>query len=185
MMESLVTEWQVAGYQRERTGAILPNIAPSNVYPTADGSSVLIAANQDSVFRRLAAAMGKPELADDPRYATHGARGVNMAELDERVARWSAGYDTDALLSTLDAAGVPAGRIYRAAGHARATGTSIERESIVTVADHTFGDLAMQNVAPRLSRTPGSIRWTGPGWASTATTSCTTCSATPTMRSPA
>ncbi len=162
MMESLVTEWQVAGYQRERTGAILPNIAPSNVYPTADGSSVLIAANQDSVFRRLAAAMGKPELADDPRYATHGARGVNMAELDERVARWSAGYDTDALLSTLDAAGVPAGRIYRPQDMLRDR-HMIERESIVTVADHTFGDLAMQNVAPRLSRTPGSIRWTGPG----------------------
>ena len=161
MMESLVTEWQVAGYQRERTGAILPNIAPSNVYPTADGGSVLIAANQDSVFRRLTAAMGEPELADDPRYATHGARGVNMAELDERIGRWSAGYDADALLSTLDAAGVPAGRIYRPQDML-ADRHMIERESLVTVPDPTFGDLAMQNVAPRLSRTPGSVRWTGP-----------------------
>jgi len=160
MMESLVTEWQVAGYQRERTGAILPNIAPSNVYPTVDGS-VLIAANQDSVFRRLTAAMGEPELADDPRYATHGARGVNMAELDERIGRWSAGYDADALLSTLDAAGVPAGRIYRPQDMLTDR-HMIERESLVTVPDPTFGDLAMQNVAPRLSRTPGSIRWTGP-----------------------
>jgi formyl-CoA transferase len=161
MMESLVTEWQVAGYQRERTGAILPNIAPSNVYPTVDGGSVLIAANQDSVFRRLTAVMGEPELADDPRYATHGARGANMTELDERIGRWSARFDADTLLSTLDAAGVPAGRIYRPRDML-ADPHMIERESLVTVPDPTFGELAMQNVAPRLSRTPGSIRWTGP-----------------------
>jgi formyl-CoA transferase len=161
MMESLVTEWQVAGYQRERTGAILPNIAPSNVYPTADGGTVLIAANQDTVFRRLAEAMGEPGLADDPRYATHGARGVNMAELDARVAAWSAGHDADPLLTLLEDAGVPAGRIYRPQDMLRDP-HMIERGSLVTVPDPTFGPLAMQNVAPRLSRTPGSIRWTGP-----------------------
>ena len=81
--------------------------------PAIEGGSVLIAANQDSVFRRLTAVMGEPELADDPRYATHGARGANMTELDERIGRWSARFDADTLLSTLDAAGVPAGRIYR------------------------------------------------------------------------
>jgi formyl-CoA transferase len=161
MMESLVTEWQVAGYQRERTGAILPNIAPSNVYPTADGGTVLIAANQDTVFRRLAAAMGEPELADDPRYATHGARGENMSELDGRVAAWSARYDADALLALLEDSGVPAGRTYRPQDMLRDP-HMIERGSLVTVPDPTFGQLAMQNVAPRLSRTPGSIRWTGP-----------------------
>jgi formyl-CoA transferase len=84
-----------------------------------------------------------------------------MAELDERIGRWSAGYDADALLSTLDAAGVPAGRIYRPQDML-ADRHMIERESLVTVPDPTFGDLAMQNVAPRLSRTPGSVRWTGP-----------------------
>ncbi|MER2138125.1 MAG: CoA transferase, partial [Arthrobacter sp.] len=69
VMESLVPEWQVTGYQRERTGAVLPNVAPSNVYPTRDGQWVLIAANQDTVFSRLAKAMGAPDLAVDPRYA--------------------------------------------------------------------------------------------------------------------
>jgi formyl-CoA transferase len=161
MMESLVTEWQVAGYQRERTGAILPNIAPSNVYPTADGQTILIAANQDSVFRRLVTAMGEPELADDPRYVSHGARGLNQVELDEHIAAWSGGIEADPLLALLDAAGVPAGRIYRAEDMLRDP-HMLERQSVVTVPDATFGELAMQNVAPRLSRTPGSVRWTGP-----------------------
>jgi formyl-CoA transferase len=161
MMESIVPEWQVAGYQRERTGAILPNIAPSNVYPTADGQSVLIAANQDSVFRRLTEVMGEPGLAEDPRYASHGARGAHQAELDDRVGAWSARYDADPLLALLEEAGVPAGRIYRPRDMIRDP-HMIERGSLVRVADPTFGELAMQNVAPRLSRTPGSVRWTGP-----------------------
>ncbi|MEP1942388.1 MAG: CoA transferase, partial [Sulfitobacter sp.] len=75
MMESLVTEYDVAGYVRERTGAILPNVSPSNVFDTADEKLLLIAANQDTVFKRLADAMGQPELAEDERYATHSARG--------------------------------------------------------------------------------------------------------------
>jgi formyl-CoA transferase len=69
MMESLITEYDKAGYIRERTGAILPNVAPSNVYPTKDGKMLLIAANQDTVFKRLTEAMGRPELAQDERYA--------------------------------------------------------------------------------------------------------------------
>lgn len=162
MMESLVTEWQVAGYQRERTGAVLPNVAPSNVYPTADGQTILIAANQDTVFRRLAALMGRPELADDPRYATHGARGAHDEELDALIAAWTAGHDAGGLLDLLHEGGVPAGRIFRAEDmlgdpHFAA------RDSIVRVPDGRFGELAMQNVFPRLSQTPGSVRWTGPG----------------------
>jgi formyl-CoA transferase len=161
MMESLVPEWQVAGYQRERTGAILPNIAPSNLYPTADGQTVLIAANQDTVFARLTVAMGEPELARDERYATHGARGAHQAELDDHIARWSAGYDADALLQLLEEHGVPAGRTYRAQDMLRDPHMAA-RGSLVRVHDPRFGELAMQNVAPRLSRTPGGVRWTGP-----------------------
>jgi formyl-CoA transferase len=161
MMESLVTEWQVAGYQRERTGPVLPNIAPSNVYPTKDGQTVLVAANQDTVFRRLAAAMGEPALADDERYATHGARGRHAGELDDHIARWSATHLADDLLELLDEHGVPAGRTYRAQDML-ADPHFAARGSIVRVPDKTFGELAMQNVAPRLSRTPGSVRWSGP-----------------------
>ena len=89
MMESLITEYDQTGYVRERTGAILPKIAPSNVYATKDHDLVLIAANQDTVFGRLAEAMGRPELAKDPRYAKHVARGAHQAELDALIGEWS------------------------------------------------------------------------------------------------
>jgi formyl-CoA transferase len=161
MMESLVPEWQVAGYQRERTGAVLPNVSPSNVYPTADGDAVLVAANQDTVFRRLASAMGQPQLADDPRYATHGARGAHMEELDVVIARWTATYEADKLLDHLSTNGVPAGRIYRAKDML-ADPHFAARQSIVQVAHPEFGDLAMQDVFPRLSATPGRVRHAGP-----------------------
>ncbi|MEU8225199.1 CoA transferase [Kribbella sp. NPDC048915] len=161
MMESLVPEWQVAGYQRERTGTTLPNVAPSNVYPTADGEMVLIAANQDTVFRRLAVAMERPELADDPRYATHGARGSSMAELDDLIAAWSGTVKADDLLDLLNSHGVPAGRIYRAKDmladpHFKA------REAIVRLLHPELGEFAMHNVVPKLSGTPGRIRHVGP-----------------------
>ncbi|WP_168929358.1 CoA transferase [Nocardioides sp. GY 10113] len=162
MMESTVTEWDVQGYQRERTGAVLPNVAPSNVYPTADGQLILIAANQDSVFARLAELMGEPELAAaGSRYAGHAGRGEHQAELDDYIGVWTAKYDADALLALLHEGGVPAGRIYKAAD--MLTDPHFEaREAIVRVPDPTFGSLAMQNVVPKMSGTPGSIRWTGP-----------------------
>jgi formyl-CoA transferase len=160
-MESLVTEFQQAGYVRERTGAILPNVAPSNVYPTSDGLMLVIAANQDGVFRRLAEAMGRPELAADPRYATHSARGERQQELDDLIADWSRNLDAETLEAKLEEHAIPAGRIFRAPDmladpHFQA------RQSIVTVLDKQLGALAMQNVAPRLSATPGEVRHTGP-----------------------
>lgn len=161
MMESLIPEWAVAGYQRERTGATLPNVAPSNVYPTADGDLVLIAANQDSVFGRLSAAMGRPELARDPRYATHGARGAAMEELDGLIARWSVTKPADDLLDLLNDSGVPAGRIFRAKDML-ADPHFAAREAIVRIAHPEFGKLPMHNVAPKLSSTPGQVRSPGP-----------------------
>lgn len=162
MLESTVAEYTEAGVIRERTGAILPKIAPSNVYPTADDEMILIGANQDSVFRRLAAAMDRPELADDARYASHEARGEHQGELDARIAAWTRTLDAEALLAHCEAHGVPAGRIYRVPDmlddpQYRA------RESIVPVPHPDFPGLQMQNVFPRLSETPGSIRWAGPG----------------------
>jgi formyl-CoA transferase len=160
-MESLVPEYQVAGHVRERTGATLPGVAPSNVYPTADGASVLIAANQDTVFRRLATVMGRPDLGTDPRYATHTARGQRQAELDDLVAAWTSTRDSSELVELLAEHGVPAGMIYRPADMLTDP-QFLARESIVEVAHATFGRVAMQGVAPRLSRTPGSVRWVGP-----------------------
>lgn len=161
MMESLVPEWAIAGYQRERTGAILPNVAPSNVYPTADGDLVVIAANQDSVWGRLATTMGRAELAVDERYAMHGARGANMAELDDVIAAWTATVDADPLLELLHAGGVPAGRIFRAKDML-ADPHFAAREAIVRITHKDFGEVPMQNVAPKLSATPGAVRTAGP-----------------------
>jgi formyl-CoA transferase len=161
MMESLIPEWAVAGYQRERTGAVLPNVSPSNVYPTGDGDLVLIAANQDSVFGRLAAVMDQPELAADPRFATHSARGAAMTELDNLIAAWTSALTAGDLLARLHEGGVPAGRIFKAADML-ADPHFAAREAIVTVPHPDFGDLPMHNVAPKLSATPGSVRTAGP-----------------------
>jgi formyl-CoA transferase len=160
IMESLVTEYDVAGYIRERTGAILPKIAPSNVYPTADDSFMVIGANQDTVFRRLAAAMGGA-LVDDPRFATHVARGENQDELDRLIAEWTVTIKSEELIETLRAAGVPVGRIYRAPDMLDDP-HFLAREAIVRVPHPQLGDLAMQNVTPRLSATPGRVSWCGP-----------------------
>jgi len=160
-MESLVPEWVLGGYQRERTGAVLPNVSPSNVYVTKDGEGVLIAANMDSVFRRLAAAMDKPELADDDRYATHSARGAHSDELDEMINAWSATWPADALLDHLVAHAVPSGRIFKAKDML-SDPQYVARESIIQVQHPELGMFPMQNIFPRLSETPGEVRWAGP-----------------------
>jgi formyl-CoA transferase len=160
MMESLVTEYDQLGHVRERSGPILPRIAPSNVYPTRDGI-VMIGANQDTVFTRLVSAMGVPDLANDPRFQDHQARGSNQHELDEVIARWTASQTTRDLLALLERHGVPSGLIYR-------TPDMLEdphfaaREAIVSTTHPTFGNLRMQNVAPRLSVSPSSIRTPAP-----------------------
>ena len=161
MMESLITEYDKTGFIRERTGAILPNVAPSNVYPTADGL-VLIAANQDTVFSRLCDAMGRTDLPASPRYNSHQARGAHQQELDDLISDWTRGLTTRQVLDLMDRHGVPAGQIYRAPEmlgdpHFRA------RDSIITVEHPQFGRLRMQNVAPKLSETPGSVRRPSPG----------------------
>jgi formyl-CoA transferase len=161
MMESLVTEYAATGYVRERTGAILPKIAPSNVYPTRDGVDVLIAANQDTVFGRLAAVMGRPDLATDPRYATHDARGARQAELDAIVADWTGTLEAAELETLMNDNGIPAGRIYRAP-EMLADPHFAARQAIVRVLHPQLGELAMQNVAPHLSDTPGRVTRPGP-----------------------
>ncbi|ORM25981.1 CoA transferase [Williamsia sp. 1135] len=161
MMESLLPEWAIGGYQRERTGSVLPNIAPSNVYPTKEDSMILVAANQDSVFGRLATAMDRTDLIDDPRYRDHASRGVNMDELDELIASWTAERGTDELLELLHEAGVPAGRIYTASDMF-ADPHFAAREAIVKLAHPDFGEFPMHGVFPKLSKTPGAVRHAGP-----------------------
>ncbi len=113
VMESTVSDYSASGTKRRRTGSTLPGIAPSNVYPCRDGE-YLIGANQDGVFARLAAAMGRPELASDARYATHRARGVRQEELDALIGEWTATLTIEELEAKMVEAGVPAGRVFDA-----------------------------------------------------------------------
>ncbi len=162
VMESLVSEYDGGGHVRQRSGSILPGIAPSNAYPTKDGGTIIIGANQDSLFRRLTALMGQPELADDERFRDHQARGRNQAEIDAIIGEWTRTKPAKELVDELAGVAVPAGPTYRAKDmledpHFQA------RESVTRVDDPTLGrSIAMQNVFPRLSASPGTIRHTGP-----------------------
>ncbi len=160
ILESAVSEYSAAKTIRQRTGPILPGVAPSNLYPTSDKSWVMIAANSDGVFRRLAEAMGEAELASDASFTTHQARGCNQDELDQLIARWSVAYTRDELLALLTRHEIPAGPVYDAADVANDPHYR-ERGAVVDVETEEFGTLSMQGVVPRLSDTPGSVRWPG------------------------
>ena len=160
VMESLIPEFTIAGYVRPRTGSILPNVAPANAYPTTDGEH-LISGNQDTVWRRLAEAMGRPELGEDERFATHNARGQHQGELDALISAWTATLSSEQLEAVLNEHDVPNGKIYTAPDML-ADAHFAAREAIVTMAHPLLGDFPMQNVVPKLSDTPGEVRWVGP-----------------------
>lgn len=161
VMESLLPEYAIAGHVRPRTGSILPNVAPANAYPTADGREHLISGNQDTVWKRLAEAMGSPELGDDEHYATHSARGAHQAELDELISRWTSTLTAAELEERLNEFSVPNGKIYTAPDML-ADPHFAAREAIARLAHPLLGELPMQNVVPKLSDTPGELRWVGP-----------------------
>ena len=159
-MESLIPEYALGGHTRERTGGILPRIAPSGVYPCSDGM-VIIGANQDTLFARLAKMMGT-DWAEDPRYATHDARGEHQAELDALIGKWTCIRTMANVLRSCEAHAVPCGPVNQAKdmledAHIKA------RQAIVQVFSPLLGqDVPMQSVFPGLSDTPGSVRSTGP-----------------------
>ncbi len=161
VMEATIPEYTVSGHVRGRSGSRLPKVAPSNVYHCKDGD-IIIAANQDTVFRRLCDAMGRPALADDPRYSTHLARGERQDELDRLIDAWANTKTIAEVDALMQAHAVPAGGIYRAPDmlddpHFKA------RDAIVSVDHPEWGDrLKMQNIFPKLSKTQGEIRWPGP-----------------------
>jgi len=161
MMESIIPDYVLGGKVRERSGSILPGIAPSNAYPAKGGRDVIIGANQDSVFTRLCEVMGRSDLSLDERFSSHRARGANQTELDELIGEWSAGFDAEELVHLLSKAGVPCGLVY-SAPEMLADPHFQARESIVQIADAQGRQIPMQNVFPRLSQTPGKVRHVGP-----------------------
>jgi crotonobetainyl-CoA:carnitine CoA-transferase CaiB-like acyl-CoA transferase len=157
MMESTVLEYEKTGTVREPTGPRLPRIAPSNVYRSSDGKWVVIAANHDTLWRRLAKLMGHPELADDPRFASHHARGENEDLLDEIIGEFAAGHTAHELDRIVNDAGVVCAPVYSAADiyedpYFRERGLLIEYE------DEVHGRITAPGVVPRLTGTPGGVR---------------------------
>lgn len=152
LMESTMADHEIAGVTRGRTGSVLPGVAPSNVYPTSDGAEVLIAANADTVFRRLCVAMGNEALSEDPRFATHSPRGENMAEIDAIIGVWTATLTTDELLASMEENGVPAGRIYTA-GDMLTDPQYAARDMVVRLANRFGVEIPTTGVVPKFSRT--------------------------------
>ncbi len=161
MMESLVPEFDVFGFVRERTGNIMPGITPSNTHTTKDGKHVTIGANGDAIFRRLMLAMDRPDLADDPALADNAGRDARRDELYALIDAWVAAHDEAAVLAALTAAEVPASRIYSVADMF-ADPQFLAREMLQTVKLPDGRDCRMPGVVPKLSATPGGTEWIGP-----------------------
>ena len=159
-MESLLPEYALGGHTRQRSGGILPRIAPSGAYPCSDGM-VIIGANQDTLFQRLSQMMGT-EWATDPRYATHDARGENQLELDDMIADWTRQRSMRDVLRQCDAHAIPSGPVNTAKDmlvddHMKA------REAIQNIFSPLLGkEVPMQGVVPKLDATPGAITTAGP-----------------------
>ncbi|MDY1046682.1 CaiB/BaiF CoA-transferase family protein [Pseudomonas coleopterorum] len=161
VMESLVPEYAMLGHVRERSGGALPGIAPSNTYPTADGGYVVIAGNSDPIFKRLMNAIGRADLGDDPAFAHNDGRAAQSDLLDGAISAWSTQRPIEEVLRVLEAAEVPAGRIYSVADivadpHYQARGMILDAQLPGGM------ETKMPGVVPKLSETPGVINWQGP-----------------------
>lgn len=161
MMESLVPEYDLFGHVRQRSGGALPGVAPTNTYRTADGSYVVVAGNSDPIFKRLMCTIGRPDLADDPALAFNDGRVAQAAMLDGAIGEWTGRHDIDTVLEKLSEAEVPVGRIYSVADivadpHYQA------RQMLLQVELPDGTSVRMPGIVPKLSETPGEVRWIGP-----------------------
>jgi len=157
LSESSTLEYEKTGFVREPTGPRLPRIAPSNVYQSSDGKWVVIAANHDTLWRRLATIMGKPELGEDERFATHHARGEHEDLLDEIIGAFAARHTAAELDQIINDGGVVCAPVYTAKD-VYEDPYFRERELLVETEDEVHGHITVPGVVPKLSRTPGSIR---------------------------
>lgn len=158
LLESMVPEYDRLGIVRGPGGTGLKGVAPSNIFKSKDGKWMVIAANADNVFRRLCEAMGRPELAEDERFATHRARGENQEQIEGIVAGWARERDAAEIDRVLNEAGVICGPIYTIADifedpQYRA------RDMLVPHRDPEFGEYVGPGIVPKFSATPGEIRW--------------------------
>jgi crotonobetainyl-CoA:carnitine CoA-transferase CaiB-like acyl-CoA transferase len=161
LMESLVPEYDLLGHVRERSGGALPGIAPSNTYRTEDDGYVVIAGNSDPIFKRLMHLIGRPDLADDPALAHNDGRAKQSAMLDQAITAWTSHQATDDVLAALERAEVPAGRIYSVADIV--ADPHYQARDMLLPAELPGGlSVKMPGIVPKLSDTPGEVRWRGP-----------------------
>jgi formyl-CoA transferase len=161
MMESVLPEYGMFGFVRERSGASLPGIVPSNTYLTRDGKYVVIGANADSIFKRMMNAIGRPDLADDPALAHNDGRVARTDEIERVIGDWVAANDLDTVLAVLERAEVPSGKIYDIADIARDPHYAA-REMIRQFRLGDGSALMLPGIVPKLSETPGETKWIGP-----------------------
>ncbi|MBO9380685.1 CoA transferase [Sphingomonas histidinilytica] len=161
MMEAMLPEYGKLGKIKQPTGGGIATAAPSNAYPTADGGFMLIAANSEPLFARLAELLGQPELARDPKYIGNRQRVANSAELDELIARWTRQYSAAELQEKLEQADIPSSKAYTAADAADDAQYRF-RGMVREVEDPALGTVLHTGVVPHMPEAPGTIRWTGP-----------------------
>ena len=159
-MESLIPEYSAFGVVREAAGSALPGIAPSNAYPCQDGW-VLVAGNGDSIFKRLMAAVGRQDLADDPQLADNAGRVARVAEIDAAIGAWTATLTVAQVMERLAAARVPAGKVYTARDIAEDPHYQA-REMLLTQQTRDGDEVTVPGIVPKLSATPGTIRSSAP-----------------------
>ncbi|AUG06401.1 CaiB/BaiF CoA-transferase family protein [Pseudomonas sp. S09G 359] len=161
LMESLVPEYDMLGHVRERSGGALPGIAPSNTYLTADGAYVVIAGNSDPIYKRLMTTIGRADLAEAAEFAHNDGRAAKSGLLDAAINHWTSSLPIDQVLSALEAAEVPAGRIYSVADIV--SDPHYQARDMLLNAELPGGvSVKMPGIVPKLSETPGGVNWQGP-----------------------
>jgi crotonobetainyl-CoA:carnitine CoA-transferase CaiB-like acyl-CoA transferase len=160
ILDELAPAFQQGGYVRQRMGPGTVNVVPHSHYPTRDGRWIAIACTNDKIFARLAEAMGRPELAGDDRWGRLVAREADRALVDETVAAWTARYDRADLMRMCEQSQVPCGPVY-AIDEIFEDPHYAARENILRVRDPRLGEVAVPNLVPRLSDTPGQVKWLG------------------------
>lgn len=160
-MESLLPEYSAFGAVRGPAGSALPGIAPSNAYKCLDGGYALIAGNGDSIFKRLMHAIGRDDLGTDPALADNTGRVAKVIDIDNAIGAWTQSRTVNEVLSVLDAAKVPAGRIYTIADIANDPHYQA-RDMMLDVNLSDGSSLKVPGLVPKLSRTPGGIHRSAP-----------------------
>ena len=161
VLEATLTEYEKTGYQRTRTGTLLPGFAPSNLYPCKNEQWIVIAANTDGLFRRLCTLMGREELLTDPRFENQVVRAENREAIDAIVSDWTATCELSELLPLVEGATIPVGPVYSIADIVQDPHFAA-RDMLVSLHDRVLGELKMPGIVPKLSETPGEARWSGP-----------------------